>query len=132
MPVERRVDDITSLEELSTGTNEKDSKDRALWVGLRPSNADILSSTKPAPVDATNPDVQAPYQRIEKIKIKGNSSIYTLLVLPELPIWPLVENMSKVVVRFNVQHSDRLTFYELVNQDPKTKVFFLLDASQKI
>ncbi|KNG48355.1 hypothetical protein TW65_04877 [Stemphylium lycopersici] len=119
---ERRIDAITSEEELSTEINETGTKDRALWAGFRPLSSGVLRSSKADPIGKEDDITQVAFEEIKEIKIKRSLSVNSLSSLPELPIWPLTETMSKVVVRFNVQHSDRLTFYELVNRDAKTKL----------
>ncbi|KAI4921058.1 uncharacterized protein J4E92_008043 [Alternaria infectoria] len=118
----RRVDDVveTTQEEEDIGNNLS-FNDLCLWVGVRPARADVLRQQASKPV-GDDTETQTALDNLKAIKIKKGSSVGSVLKLDNIPVWPLKDGMTRVVVRYNLKRADRLQYYELINRHPVTKV----------
>jgi hypothetical protein len=85
----------TAPEELLKATDDK--MDVGLFVGLRPARAGVLRGQKPEPV-GDDLVTQAALDKIKKIEIKRSSSVDSVCKLSTIPIWPLEQGMTRVVV----------------------------------
>ncbi|KAI4952335.1 hypothetical protein J4E91_002804 [Alternaria rosae] len=108
-----------SSEEKTVADN--DQKDLGLWVGVRPARADVLRQQAAEPV-GNDTETQAALAKLKTITIKKASSVDSVMRLNGVPIWSLQDGMTRVVVRYNSMHADRLLFYELINRDPLTNL----------
>ncbi|KAI4639802.1 hypothetical protein J4E93_009156 [Alternaria ventricosa] len=96
-----------------------------LWVGLRPARGGVLRQHNPEPVGDDTETQTALAEIKDKIKKTKNTtprSVDSLSELGALPIWPLEADMTRVVVKYNPNRADKITYFELVNRDPVTKV----------
>ncbi|KAI4676274.1 uncharacterized protein J4E88_007188 [Alternaria novae-zelandiae] len=120
----RRVDDVveTTQEEEDIGNNLP-CNDLCLWVGVRPARADVLRQQASKPV-GDDTETQTALDNLKAIKIKRGSSVGSVLKLDNIPVWPLKDGMTRVVVRYNLKRADRLQYYELINRHPVTKLSY--------
>ena len=124
---ERKVGNAANtLHEEEDITSANHEEDLGLWVGLRPARGGVLRQHDPEPVgdDTETQTALAEIKgRIKKTKNMTSRSVDSLSKLSALPIWPLEADMTRVVVKYNTKRADKkLTYFELVNRDPVTKV----------
>ncbi|KAI4709838.1 hypothetical protein J4E89_005067 [Alternaria sp. Ai002NY15] len=120
----RRVYDVveTTQEEEDIGNNLP-CNDLCLWVGVRPARADVLRQQASKPV-GDDTETQTTLDNLKAIKIKRGSSVGSVLKLDNIPVWPLKDGMTRVVVRYSLKRADRLQYYELINRHPVTKLSY--------
>ena len=122
---ERKVGTAANtLQEEEDITSADHEEDLGLWVGLRPARGGVLRKQAPEPVgdDAeTQSALDEIKDRIKKTKTIRCNSVDSLSELSVLPIWPLETGMTRVVVKYN-KLVEKITYFELVNRDPVTKV----------
>jgi len=122
---ERKVGTAANtLHEEEDATSANQEEDLGLWVGLRPARGGVLRSHNPEPVgdDTETQSALAEIKdRIKKTKTLRRKSVDSLSELSVLPIWPLEAGMTRVVVKYN-KRVEKITYFELVNRDPVTKV----------
>jgi len=104
-------------EDIASADHEEDL---GLWVGLRPARGGVLRQQDPEPI-GDDAETQSAFDAIEKNKPGKRASVDSLSDLSVLPIWSLEAGMTRVVVKYN-KGVEKITYFELVNRDPVTKV----------